>query len=99
MEKDKQALDDVDLHASRVAYTVYWGQMVAGKSTLIRILSWDTQTDIERPESGGLSTESEESVDTQAIAVIAPRNSAFIQILTPIEFFEYMPHPPFGERH
>lgn len=27
--KDKQALDDVDLHVPR-AYTVYWGQMVPG---------------------------------------------------------------------
>ncbi len=86
--KDKQALDDVDLHVPRGVYGLL-GPNGAGKSTLIRIL-----TGTLKPTSGTARVAGYDCVKGidevhKRIAVI-PQEFSLYPNLTPIEFLEYM---------
>jgi len=86
--KDKQALDDVNLHVPRGVYGLL-GPNGAGKSTLIRIL-----TGTLKPTSGAVSVAGYDWINEidevrKRIAVI-PQEFSLYPNLTPIEFLEYM---------
>ena len=86
--KDKQALDDVDLHVPRGVYGLL-GPNGAGKSTLIRIL-----TGTLKPTSGTARVADYDCVKEidevrKRISVI-PQEFSLYPNLTPIEFLEYM---------
>src|SRR5690606_37403170 len=86
--KDKQALDDVNLHMPRGVYGLL-GPNGAGKSTLIRIL-----TGTLKPTSGAVSVAGYDCINEidevrKRIAVI-PQEFSLYPNLSPIEFLEYM---------
>jgi ABC-type multidrug transport system ATPase subunit len=86
--KDKQALDDVNLHVPRGVYGLL-GPNGAGKSTLIRIL-----TGTLKPTSGSASVAGYDCIKEidevrKRIAVI-PQEFRLYPNLNPVEFLEYM---------
>ncbi len=86
--KDKQALDDVDLHVPRGVYGLL-GPNGAGKSTLIRILTGTLKPTSGTARVAGYDCVNEIDEVRKRIAVI-PQEFSLYPNLTPIEFLEYM---------
>lgn len=86
--KDKQALDDVNLHVPRGVYGLL-GPNGAGKSTLIRILSGTLKPTSGIAKVAGYDCVKEIDEVRKRIAVI-PQEFRLYPNLNPIEFLEYM---------
>ncbi len=86
--KDKQALDDVNLHVPRGVYGLL-GPNGAGKSTLIRILTGTLKPTSGTARVAGYDCIKEIDEVRKRIAVV-PQEFSLYPNLTPIEFLEYM---------